>query len=80
MHISRFSLSYAPHTSEVYNNIGLNSVLKSLLQVSIDNFGSQENFLLQNYSVSNFSTYTVVVVIVVAAMAILIVVFIFHHC
>ena len=44
-------------------------------------FGSQENFLLQKYSVSNFSIYTVVVVvIVVAVMAILVVVFLFHHC
>ena len=33
-HLSHFSVSYAPHTSELYN-VGLNSVLKSLLQVPI---------------------------------------------
>ena len=80
-HLSRFSLSYAPHTSEVYNNIGLNRALKSLLQVSIDNFLEvKKTFYCKNTASPVFSIYTVVVVIVVAAMAILVVVFIFHHC
>ena len=78
---ARLSLSYAPHISEVYNNIGLNRALKVGCKYRMLFFGSQENFLLQKYSVSNFSIYTVVVVvIVVAVMAILVVVFLFHHC
>ena len=79
MHISRFSLSYAPHTSEVYNNIGLNSALKSLLQVSIDNFWKSRKLFVAKIQRLHFTIYTVVV-IVVAPMAILVVVFIFHHC
>ena len=53
-HLSHFSVSYAPHTSELYN-VGLNSVLKSLLQVPIiANFWKSRKLFDAKYSIYIF--------------------------